>query len=54
MFDILELIHLRFILENDFKHRNKQLEILDKNDKDVFVRCVKEYKNRDLNILKKR
>lgn len=53
MFDILELMHLRFILENDFKYRNKQLEVLDKNDKDVFVRCVKEYKNRDLNILKK-
>ena len=52
MLDILELIHLRQLVENDFKLRNEQLALLDKDDKDVTVRCIKEYKKRDLNILK--
>lgn len=47
-----ELIHLRQLVENDFKLRNEQLALLEKDDKDVTVRCVKEYKNRDLKILK--
>lgn len=50
--DILELIHLKRIVENDFDLRNKQLDQIGRDDKDVAVRCIKGFRGRDYNILK--
>ena len=49
--DILELIHLKRIVENDFDLRNKQLDQIGRDDKDVAVRCIKGFRGRDYNIL---
>ena len=35
LLDVLEVIHLRQLVENDFKLRNEQLALLEKDDKDV-------------------
>lgn len=41
------------LIKNDFDFRKDQIKILGNDDKDAFVRICKDYKQRDLGVLKK-
>ena len=49
----LEKLYLKQLLKQDFDLRRKQLVFLTGDEKDITIMCVKEYKQRDLNLLKK-